>query len=291
MQQQDVNASARPAFWVCGRFRLNLARPLVMGIVNATPDSFSDGGQFFGFEQALAHAQRLVAEGADLLDIGGESTRPGAADVPEDEELRRVLPLLAALREVDLPLSVDTSKPAVMRAALAAGASVINDVRALQQPGAIEAVAATRCGVVLMHMQGAPRTMQATPHYGDVVADVAQFLQARRSALEAAGVQRERIALDPGFGFGKTVEHNVHLLARLQVLAALGGPLLVGISRKATLGTITGRAVDERAHASVAAALIAVQRGADIVRVHDVAATVDALKVWQAVNHSNGDGA
>lgn len=254
-----------------------------MGIVNVTPDSFSDGGRFFDFERALAHGERLIAEGADLLDIGGESTRPGAAGVGVDEELARVIPLVRTLRERGVPISVDTSKPEVMRAALAEGAAVVNDVRALQAPGALDAVAASDCGIVLMHMQGEPRTMQADPRYGDVVREVGDFLRARRDALVAAGVARERIALDPGFGFGKTVAHNFALLARLHELAALGQPLLAGLSRKSMLGHATGRAVGERVHASVAAALLAVQRGARIVRVHDVAATRDALAVWQAV--------
>jgi len=254
-----------------------------MGIVNVTPDSFSDGGRYFDLERALAHAERLIAEGADLLDIGGESTRPGAAEVAVAEELARVIPLVRALRDRGVPLSVDTSKPEVMRAALAEGASIVNDVRALQADGAIEAVAASGCGVVLMHMQGEPRTMQLAPHYGDVVREVGDFLRARRDALVAAGVARERIAIDPGFGFGKTAAHNFALLARLHELAALGQPVLVGLSRKSMLGQATGRAVGERVHASVAAALLAVQRGARIVRVHDVAATRDALAVWQAV--------
>ncbi|GMV57135.1 MAG: dihydropteroate synthase [Betaproteobacteria bacterium] len=254
-----------------------------MGIVNVTPDSFSDGGRFFDFERALAHGERLIAEGADLLDIGGESTRPGAAGVGVDEELARVIPLVCTLRERGVPISVDTSKPEVMRAALAEGAAVVNDVRALRAGGALEAVAASDCGIVLMHMQGEPRTMQLAPHYDDVVREVGDFLRARRDALVAAGVARERIALDPGFGFGKTVAHNFALLARLHELTALGQPLLAGLSRKSMLGHATGRAVDERVHGSVAAALLAVQRGARIVRVHDVAATRDALAVWQAV--------
>ncbi|GAB4473540.1 MAG: dihydropteroate synthase [Burkholderiaceae bacterium] len=254
-----------------------------MGIVNVTPDSFSDGGRYFDFERALAHAERLIAEGADLLDIGGESTRPGAVAVGVDDELARVVPLLRALRSRGVAVSVDTSKPEVMRAALAEGAAVINDVRALRAAGTLEAVAESGCGVVLMHMQGEPRTMQLAPHYEDVVREVGDFLRARRDALVAAGVARERIALDPGFGFGKTAAHNFALLARLGELAALGQPLLVGLSRKSMLGQATGRAVGERVYASVGAALLAVERGARIVRVHDVAATRDALAVWQAV--------
>ncbi len=269
--------------WACGGRVFDLMRPLVMGIVNVTPDSFSDGGQFLDFERALAHGERLIAEGADLLDIGGESTRPGAAGVGTEDELARVIPLVRALRDRGVPISVDTSKPEVMRAALAEGAAVVNDVRALQAPGAREAVAASDCGIVLMHMQGEPRTMQSAPQYDDVVREVGAFLRARRDALLAAGVARERIVLDPGFGFGKTAAHNFALLARLDELAALGQPLLVGLSRKSMLGHASGRAVGERVYASVAAALLAVQRGARIVRVHDVAATRDALAVWQAV--------
>jgi dihydropteroate synthase len=259
-----------------------------MGVVNVTPDSFSDGGRFFDFEQAVAHGAQLIAEGADLLDIGGESTRPGAAAVDVDEELARVIPLVRALRDRGVPISVDTSKPEVMRVALAEGASVVNDVRALQSPGALEAVAATDCGVVLMHMQGEPGTMQLAPRYDDVVREVAGVLRARRDALAAAGVARERIALDPGFGFGKTVAHNFALLARLHELTALGQPLLVGLSRKSMLGHVTGRAVDARVHASVAAAVLAAERGARIVRAHDVAATRDALAVWQALRAEEG---
>lgn len=261
-----------------------------MGIVNVTPDSFSDGGRFSDLDRALAHALRLVGEGADLIDVGGESTRPGAAGVSVEEELARVIPLVRALRDRAVPVSVDTSKPEVMRAALAEGAAIVNDVRALQAPGAVDAVAASDCGIVLMHMQGEPRTMQADPRYGDVVREVGEFLRARRDALLAAGVARERIVLDPGFGFGKTAAHNFALLARLDELAALGQPLLAGLSRKSMFGHATGRAVGERLHASVAAALIAVQRGARIVRVHDVAATRDALAVWQAVIAASEQG-
>lgn len=274
-----------PAAWRCGPTALPLSRPLVMGIVNITPDSFSDGGRYLDTQRALDHARQLVAEGADLLDLGGESTRPGAAEVGEADELLRVLPLVIALADCGVPLSVDTSKPGVMREVLAAGARIINDVRALQAPGTLEAVAASDCGVVLMHMQGEPRSMQAAPTYGNVVTEVRDLLLARRDALRAAGVASDRIALDPGFGFGKSVAHNVRLLAHLPELVASGNPVLVGLSRKSTLGALTGRAVDDRVHASVAAALLAAERGAHIVRVHDVAATVDALKVWQAVHH------
>ena len=259
-----------------------------MGIVNVTPDSFSDGGQYFDAGAALAHAHRLIEEGADILDIGGESTRPGAPAVDLDEELRRVLPLIDALRSTGMPLSIDTSKPAVMRAALAAGAVIVNDVFALRTPGALEAVAAADCGVVLMHMQGTPRTMQAAPHYDDVVAEVGAFLRQRCDVLSEAGVARERIVVDPGFGFGKTPAHNWTLLARLADLDTGGAPLLAGLSRKSMLGQATGRPVGERLAASVAATLIAVQRGAAIVRVHDVAATRDALAVWNTIKQNEG---
>jgi dihydropteroate synthase len=254
-----------------------------MGIVNVTPDSFSDGGRFLSFDHALEHARRLADEGADILDIGGESTRPGAAEVDAGQEIGRVVPLLEALRGGGPALSVDTSKPEVMRAALAAGADIVNDVRALALPGALEAVLPTTCGVVLMHMQGTPQTMQADPRYDDVVREVGGFLRRRRDELVQAGVARERIALDPGFGFGKRGAHNRRLLARLADLLDLGQPLLVGLSRKASLGEITGRPVGERMVASVVAAVLAVQAGARIVRVHDVAATRDALAVWEAV--------
>jgi dihydropteroate synthase len=260
-----------------------------MGIVNATPDSFSDGGQYFDPAAAIGHARRLIAEGADLIDVGGESTRPAAAPVSEEDELARVLPVIDALGGGDVPVSVDTSKPAVMRAALERGAAVINDVRALSEPGAIEAIASSACGVVLMHMQGTPQTMQIDPRYEDVTAEVGAFLRVRCAQVEAAGVARDRIALDPGFGFGKTHEHNFELLARLPELVALGRPLLVGISRKGMLKYATGRDVGARATASAAAALIAVERGARIVRVHDVAATRDALAVWQTTQeHARG---
>jgi dihydropteroate synthase len=267
----------------CGRFRLALDRPLVMGVVNVTPDSFSDGGRFLDARHAVGHARALIAEGADLLDIGGESTRPGAAAVALDEERRRVLPVLEALADCGVPVSVDTQKPQLMREALAAGAAMVNDINALAAPGAIEAVAGSGAAVCLMHMRGEPRTMQHDPRYGDVVAEVRAFLEARVRAVEAAGIGRERIVIDPGFGFGKTFEHNLELLRALGQFAGLGLPVLAGLSRKSMLGAITGRAVGERLFASVAAALIAAQKGAAIVRVHDVAATRDALAVWSAV--------
>jgi dihydropteroate synthase len=276
-----------PAIWRIGGRVLDLSRPLVMGIVNVTPDSFSDGGRHFQFESALAHARRLIDEGADLLDIGGESTRPGAAEVSVADEAGRVLPLVEALRTTGVPLSVDTGKPEVMRAALAAGAAVINDVRALQAPGALEVVRSSDCGLVLMHMQGTPRTMQADPYYDDVVREVGEFLQARVAAAVAAGVAADRIVVDPGFGFGKSRAHNFRLLRELGTLAALGRPVLVGLSRKSMLGAVTGRAVGDRLAASLAAALLAAERGARIVRVHEVAATRDALRIWEATTRGN----
>jgi len=273
---------AHIADWsVTGRV-LSLDRPLIMGIVNVTPDSFSDGGRFLEPSAALEHARRLIDEGADILDIGGESTRPGSAAIPESEEIARVVPVLEALRTSGVVLSVDTSKPGVMRAALDAGAAIVNDVCALQAPGALDAVAASDCGVVLMHMQGSPRTMQLNPHYTDVVGEVRDFLRERIAAATARGVAASRIVVDPGFGFGKTVEHNFSLLGRLGDLATLGAPILAGASRKGMLGAVTGRAVGDRTAASVAAAVIAVERGARIVRAHDVAATRDALRIWAA---------
>ncbi len=258
-------------------------RPLVMGIVNVTPDSFSDGGQYMTKELAIRHGESLIVEGADILDVGGESTRPGAPEVSVETELARTLPVIRALVAAGHCVSIDSRKPEVMREAIAAGASVVNDVMALNMPGAVEVCAQSDVGVVLMHMQGQPGTMQAAPVYEDVVAEVSEFLCARARACVAAGIARERIALDPGFGFGKTLEHNLELTKQLDRLVALGYPVLAGWSRKATLGKLTGRPVAaDRVHASVAAALVCVQRGARIVRVHDAAATVDALKVWRA---------
>ena len=271
-------------FLHCGKFRLSLDRPLIMGAVNVTPDSFSDGGRYTTTDQALGHARKLIEEGADILDVGGESTRPGAVSVALEEERRRVLPVLDALRDCGVPVSVDTQKPELMREAIAAGASMVNDINALAAPGALEAVADTAAAVCLMHKRGDPRTMQQDPHYEDVLREVRQFLVERVTAAESAGIVRERIVIDPGFGFGKTFEHNLALLRELGQLAALGLPVLAGLSRKSMLGKITGREVDERAFASIAAALIAVENGARIVRAHDVAATRDALAVWHAVN-------
>jgi dihydropteroate synthase len=267
----------------CGRFRLGLDRPLVMGVVNVTPDSFYDGGRHASTAAAIAHARRLAAEGADLLDVGGESSRPGSEAVSLDEELARVLPVLDGLRDLAIPVSVDTTKPEAMRAAIAHGAAMINDITALGAPGALEAVAASDAAVCLMHMRGEPKTMQADPVYADVVAEVRDFLAARVAGCVAAGIARERIVVDPGFGFGKTLEHNLALTRDLGALATLGVPVLVGWSRKSSLGRITGRGAEERLAASLAAALIAIERGARIVRVHDVAATRDALAVLAAV--------
>ena len=271
----------------CGRFELSLDRPLVMGVLNVTPDSFSDGGRFMGPAAALDHAQRMIAEGADLIDIGAESTRPGASPTPESEELRRIVPLVEKLSGASVPISADTRKPAVMRAAIAAGAGMINDVSALRAPGALEAVAGASqpIAICLMHMQGEPASMQQTPAYGDVVSEVKEFLAERARASEAAGIARERIVLDPGFGFGKTVAHNLALMRGLPEIVALGFPVLAGLSRKSTIGALTGRDVDERVAGSLAAALAAVARGATIVRVHDVRETVDALKVWNAIQN------
>ena len=271
------------AFLHCGKFRLPLIRPLIMGVVNVTPDSFSDGGKFLEPDQAMAHARSLIAQGADILDIGGESTRPGAAPVDLDEERRRVLPVVEALRDCEVPLSVDTRKPELMRESVAAGASMVNDVYGFRGEGALEAAADTDAAICIMHMQGEPRTMQQSPHYDDVVKEVGDYLAARVAAAGQAGISRDRIVVDPGFGFGKTLAHNLALLRELGRFRELGVALLAGLSRKSMLGALTGRGPMERVHASVAAALIAVQNGAHIVRVHDVAATRDALAVWNAL--------
>lgn len=270
----------------CAGRILRLDRARVMGIVNVTPDSFSDGGHHDTTEAAVAHGLKLVEEGADLLDIGGESTRPGAVPVSVEEELRRIVPVIEQLAaRTSVPISIDTFKPEVMRAAVAAGAGMINDIFGLRQDGALEAAAAANVPVVLMHMQGEPGNMQADPHYDDVVAEVHGFLVQRLFAAEMAGIAKKHLVIDPGFGFGKNTTHNMTLLARSERFLELGVPMLAGLSRKRSLGELTGReAPAERVAASVAAHLIAVQRGARIVRVHDVAATVDALKIWQAVD-------
>jgi len=254
-----------------------------MGIVNVTPDSFSDGGRLGDAQAAIRYALKLQEAGADILDVGGESTRPGAAAVSADEEIRRVLPVIEALADQGCVVSVDTMKPEVMRAALDAGAAMVNDVMALRAPGALEAVAARDAAVCLMHMQGDPQHMQQAPSYTDVVQDVKQFLQGRMAACEAAGINRERLVIDPGFGFGKTLEHNLALLRHLDCLTELGLPVLAGLSRKSMLGTLTGRGVEEREFAGLAAHLMAVARGAKILRVHNVAAMRDALAIWNAV--------
>lgn len=269
----------------CAGRPLLLDRCRVVGIVNVTPDSFSDGGRHDTAEAAIAHGLRLVQEGADCLDIGGESTRPGAEPVPMADELQRVIPVIEALsRQTRVPISIDTSKPEVMRAAVQAGAGLINDVQALRSEGALDAAAALGVPVVLMHMQGEPRSMQAAPQYDDVVGEVHRFLAERLFACELAGIAKKNVIVDPGFGFGKTRAHNLQLLAQLQRFTELGVPVLAGLSRKATIGELTGRSVPaDRVHGSVAAHLVAAQRGALLVRVHDVAATVDALALWRAV--------
>ncbi len=260
----------------------------VMGIVNVTPDSFSDGGQHGTTEAAITYAMRLVEEGADLLDIGGESTRPGATEISEAEELQRVIPVIEALaKKIDIPIAIDTSKPAVMRAAVQAGASIINDVFALRRDNALELAAELKVPVILMHMQGEPGSMQSAPHYNDAVTEVHSFLTQRIFACEMAGISKKNIVIDPGFGFGKSLEHNLALLAQLQRFVELGVPVLAGLSRKSFIGTLSGRDVNDRVHGSVAAALIAAQNGAKIIRVHDVAATIDALKIWNAVSKQN----
>ena len=266
----------------CGKFELSLDRPLIMGIVNLTPDSFSGDGLASSSERAIAHARAQIAAGADLLDLGAESSRPGAIPTSLEDELRRLLPVLEALSDCGLPISVDTYKPEVMRAALAAGASMINDIYALRMPGALEVVAGSDCAVCLMHMQGEPLTMQQQPEYANVVAEVGAFLHERVAAVEAAGVVRERILLDPGFGFGKALEHNLALLRHLPETSVDGLPVLAGLSRKSMLGAITGRVVNDRLAGSLAAAVMALEGGARILRVHDVAATRDALAVWSA---------
>ena len=277
---------------VCRRAVLDLAEPAVMGVLNVTPDSFSDGGHPVDPATAVARGRRLAAEGAAIVDVGGESTRPGAAPVPVAVEIDRVVPVIGRLAaDLAVPLSVDTSKPEVMRAAVAAGAQMINDVRALTAPGALEAAAEAGAAVCLMHMQGEPATMQDDPSYGDVVAEVRDFLRARAAACVAAGIARERICIDPGIGFGKRVEHNLALLARLDELAGLGFPVLLGVSRKSLIGIITGRPAGARLAGSIAFAALAVARGAAIVRAHDVAATLDAVKAAAALRRATPGGA
>jgi dihydropteroate synthase len=271
-----------------GARTLDLSRPQVMGVLNVTPDSFSDGGRFAGAAAAIEEGVRLAQAGAALIDVGGESTRPGAAPVSVAEELRRVVPVIEGLtRACAAVISVDTSKPEVLRAAAAAGAGLINDVRALRVPGALEAAAASGCAVCLVHMRGEPPSMQQAPHYTDVVGEVRAFLRERSAVCRAAGIGAERLLVDPGFGFGKTLEHNLTLLRHLPELSADGVPLLVGLSRKAMLGTLTGRASGERLAGSVALAVIAALNGARIVRAHDVAATADALKVVAALRSTD----
>jgi dihydropteroate synthase len=270
--------------FTCGKFQLDLTTPRVMGIVNVTPDSFSDGGKFSSTNLAVEHALKLVEEGADILDIGGESTRPNATPVSLQQELDRVIPVIECLvSQINIPISIDTYKPQVMQAAIAVGASMVNDVRALQEDGALEIVANSNAGVCLMHMQGTPQTMQNNPHYIDVVNDVKIFLKSRLQASIHAGCRESNIVLDPGFGFGKTREHNITLLQNLESFADLGQPLLVGLSRKSILGQMTGNDVDARLYASIAASVLAVQKGAKILRVHDVKATVEALKVVASI--------
>jgi dihydropteroate synthase len=273
----------------CGRYRLPLerGRPLVMGILNVTPDSFSDGGRFQALEFAVSRAEQMLADGVDIIDIGGESSRPGVAPVPLAEELRRVMPVLYALRDCGKPLSIDTYKPEVMREAIAADVDMINDINGFRAAGAVEAVADADCGLCVMHMQGEPQNMQSNPRYEDVTVEVAAFLRRRAAVLLEAGVARHRLCIDPGFGFGKTLEHNVTLLRNLEKLQDdVGLPLLAGMSRKSMIGGLTGKPVEGRLAGSLAAALAATAQGAQILRVHDVAETVDALAVWSAATQT-----
>ncbi len=270
---------------VCGRFELRLERPLIMGIVNVTPDSFSNTLHHVEADAAIAHARELIAQGAEMLDIGGESTRPGAEPVSAADELKRILPVIEGLVETGIPLSIDTFKPEVMRQALDAGADMINDIYGFRHDGAVEAVAGSRCGLCVMHMQGDPKTMQQAPRYDDVLLEVGEFLHARVQAMINAGIDKRRIVLDPGFGFGKTPRQNYQMLRNLDKIDNDGYPWLLGLSRKSMIGHVTGRLPAERQGGSVAAALAGVARGAHIIRVHDVAATVDAVKVWQAIEY------
>ncbi|MBU3670470.1 MAG: dihydropteroate synthase [Polynucleobacter sp.] len=277
-----------PTTWRCGRFLFDFSkrqRPIVMGILNATPDSFSDGGKFRTPKDAIAQAELMIKNGVDLIDIGGESTRPGAEPVSLQEELDRVMPVIESLRDCGVPLSIDTYKAQTMRQALSAGVDCVNDIWALRQEGSIEAVLeSSQCGIVLMHMQRDPLTMQFNPEYRDVVAEVLQFLQERASLLLSKGVDQSRIAIDPGFGFGKSLEHNLKMLNKFASFSSLGYPVLAGISRKSMIGKVTGKDTNERVAPSIAAAIMAADRGARIVRVHDVPETVDALKLWEAVH-------
>lgn len=275
----------------CGRYRLPIAgdafRPLVMGVLNVTPDSFSDGGQFAALDGALSHAERMIADGVDIIDIGGESTRPGAPPVSVEEELRRVMPVIYALRDCGKPLSVDTRRPLVMREALAAGVDMINDIAGFRDPDSLAAVIDSDCALCIMHMKGDPQTMQREPHYDDLFAEVRDFLRGRAAEAERLGIRRQRLCVDPGYGFGKTIDHNLKLLAwQDELQRAIGLPLLAGLSRKSTIGHITGKPVEQRMAGSVGAALVAAMNGARIVRVHDVAETVDALKVWEAARRA-----
>ena len=277
-----------PTTWRCGRFLFDFTkrrRPVVMGILNATPDSFSDGGQFRSPKDAIAQAEFMIANGVDLIDIGGESTRPGAEPVELQEELDRVLPVIEALKDCGVPLSIDTYKAETMRQALHAGVDCVNDIWALRQDGAVDAVLESQdCGIVLMHMQRDPLTMQFNPEYQDVVADVTIFLKERAELLRSKGIAQNRIAIDPGFGFGKSLEHNLSMLSHFEDFSSLGYPVLAGISRKSMIGKLTGKDTNERVAPSIAAAIMAADRGAKIVRVHDVPETVDALKLWEAID-------
>ncbi len=290
---EKMNAPAKAKVFSCGRYSLPLSRPLIMGVINITPDSFSDGGDFLEPRSAIAHAQRLVAEGADILDLGGESSRPGSAPVALEEERRRVLPVLEKVAQLGVPVSVDTTKPDLMREVLVSGASMINDISALGSAAAVEVIAGSDAGVCLMHMQGDPASMQQAPSYDDVVSEVSAFLLSRARCLLDRGVSASRIAIDPGFGFGKTDQHNFELLEGLPAIASHGFAVLAGLSRKSQLGRITGRkTAKSRLGASIAASLAAVRNGASIVRVHDVAETRDALLVWQALGTAiTGNGA
>jgi dihydropteroate synthase len=286
-----MSSRMKNQYFQCGRYRFPIAsgqsRPLVMGVLNVTPDSFSDGGQFHSLELALSRAEQMIADGVDIIDVGGESSRPGAPALPLDEELRRIMPVLYALRDCGKPLSIDTYKPEVMREAIAAGADMLNDINGFRAPGALTVVNESDCALCIMHMQNAPSTMQVNPIYEDVVVEVREFLRERVEAMDRIGVDRRRLCIDPGFGFGKSLEHNLELLRNIGGIASeIGIPVLAGLSRKSMIGAITGKPVEQRLAGSVAAALAAVAHGAQIVRVHDVAETVDALTVWQAVENN-----